>query len=93
MKNIIQKDIFPVIGVTAGILLVPFIGMQFSQDVNWTLSDFIIAGVVLFTTGILLDVAIKKAGKYKAAAILAIIVLFIWLWVELAVGLFTTWGS
>jgi hypothetical protein len=92
----------PALG-TAALLLIPFLLMQFQVQVadpgsgiggvNWTLSDFVVAGVLLFTTGLLLEAAWRSAGKYRALAIGGIIFLFLWLWAELAVGLFTNWGS
>jgi hypothetical protein len=82
----------PVLG-TLGLLLIPFIAMQLTREVNWTLSDFVSMGVMLCTTGFLLELAVRKAGKYRLIAVATIIVLFLWLWVELAVGLFTNWGS
>jgi hypothetical protein len=69
------------------------VAMQFSSEVNWTLSDFIIMGAILFVTGFMLDLARRKMGKYRIAGVITIVVLFLWLWVELAVGLFTNWGS
>jgi hypothetical protein len=35
----------------------------------------------------------KKAGTYRILAAAAIVVVFVWLWAELAVGVFTNWGS
>lgn len=87
------KNIIRVVLVVAGILLIPLVAMQFTNEVNWTLSDFVVMGTMLFITGTLLDLAIRKAGKYKIIAAATIVVLFLWLWVELAVGLFTNWGS
>lgn len=78
---------------TALILLVPLGAMQFTDEVNWTLSDFVVAGVLLFGAGLLLDLAIRKAGKYRIAAAAAVVLAFLWLWAELAVGVFTNWGS
>jgi hypothetical protein len=78
---------------TVGILLIPLVAMQFSSEVNWTLSDFIIMGAMLFVTGLMLDLVMRKMGRYRVAAAIAIVGLFLWLWVELAVGLFTNWGS
>jgi len=34
--------------VVALILLIPLVAMQFTSEVNWTLSDFVFAGVLLF---------------------------------------------
>lgn len=34
-------------GIAAGILLLPFIAMQFTREANWTGSDFIFAAVLI----------------------------------------------
>lgn len=86
-----------------GILLVPFMLMQFGvmlydpgsgyETLNWTLSDFVVMGVMLFVAGLLLELAFAKAGKGRFIAAGVILFLFLWLWAELAVGIFTNWGS
>lgn len=88
IKNIAQNNIIRIAIITGLILLVPLV-LQFP----WTGSDFIVAGIILFITGLMLDLAIRKGGKYRIPAAFGIIFLFLWLWVELAVGLFTNWGS
>ena len=87
------KNILSVAVVTGLILLIPLIAMQFTTEVNWTAFDFAVMGTLLFVTGLLLDLALRKAGQYRAAAILGIVVLFLYIWAELAVGVFTNWGS
>ncbi len=92
----------PLIG-TALILLVPLIAMQFefsdidpgggAGGVNWTLSDFVVMGALLFITGCMLELAWRKTGKYRVIAMAGIAFAFLWLWAELAVGVFTNWGS
>jgi hypothetical protein len=79
--------------VTIGILLIPWGAMQFSGAVNWTLADFIIMGALIFVTGVMLDLVLSKMGKYRVVGAIAIAVMFLWLWAELAVGVFTNWGS
>lgn len=66
--------------------------MQFTNEVNWTLLDFIIAGVLLIGTGLLLEIAIRKTKqtKYRVAIIVALLLLFLLIWAELAVGIFGT---
>lgn len=73
---------------TAAILMIPLLFRW-----SWTRSDFIVMGIMIFVFGLVLDFILKKAGKYKVAGGIAIVLLFLWLWVELAVGLFTNWGS
>jgi len=75
--------------IVALILMVPLVAMQFSTQVNWSPSDFIAMGTMIFAAGLLIDLAIRKMGKYRVAAVIAIVILFLWLWAELAVGLFT----
>lgn len=87
------KNLLRVMLITSAILLVPLIAMQFTNEVNWTLSDFVIMGTLLSVTGILVDLAWRTLGKYRALAIVGVLGLFLWLWAELAVGVFTNWGS
>lgn len=91
--NMVSKNILTIILATSCLLMIPLVGMQLSPEVNWTPSDFLIAGALIFTTGLLLDFAFRKADQYRAAAIITIIFLFLWIWAELAVGIFTNWGS
>ncbi len=87
-KSITQNSIFRAALAAVGLLMIPLL-LQWP----WTRSDFIVMGVMIFVFGFMLDLVLKKAGKYKVAAAFAIVLLFLWLWVELAVGLFTNWGS
>lgn len=42
------------------ILSIPLITMQFTKEVNWTLSDFLIMGILLFITTFTIDFVLKK---------------------------------
>ena len=93
IKNIIR----PLVGACL-ILLIP-LALQLTigtgvdgQGWNWKLDDFIVIGILLFITGFLIELA-QKMGKHRVFWIIAIILGFLWLYVELAVGLFTNWGS
>ena len=74
------------------LLLIPFIGMQYSNEVNWSLNDFIIMGVILLSFGIIINKIIYHVGAFKKRVILisTLIILFFLLWGELAVGLFNS---
>jgi hypothetical protein len=49
--------------VTAVVLLVPLVAMQFTDEVDWGVADFVFAGVLLGGTGLLLERAIRRAGS------------------------------
>lgn len=74
------------------ILMVPLIAMQFTNEVNWTLFDFVIAGGLLLGTCFLGEYLIRKIKniKYRAALIILLIAAFFLIWLELAVGIFGT---
>lgn len=74
--------------ITAITLSIPFIFRW-----SWSTGDFIMAGALIFVTGFLIDLSLRKVGKHRMWVVAGIIFLFLWLWVELAVGLFTNWGS
>lgn len=85
-----RKDFNKVLAGTILILLLPLIAMQFSDQVVWTLFDFVVAGVVLMVFGSLLTYLVGKAQSSgrKLAVGIAVLVLFLLTWAELAVGLF-----
>jgi len=87
-----KKSISLVGGITALLLLVPLIGMQVSNEVNWTLSDFVIGGVILFTFGLIVAFAAQNIRKRSTRLIAIGIILLILalLWGEHAVGIFGT---
>jgi hypothetical protein len=93
ISNNIYKPVVRVVLVTMALLLIPLVAMQFTDEVDWDLIDFIVMGTMLFIAGILIDLVIRKMGKYRVIVTIVIIVAFLWLWAELAVGLFTNWGS
>lgn len=90
-----RNSVFLWIALATGLLLlVPLVAMQFTAEVNWTLGDFVAMGILLFGSGTLFVLVARVAPrKYRALIGFAITVAFLWLWAELAVGIFTNWGS
>jgi hypothetical protein len=74
---------------TAAILLVPLVAMQFTRQVNWTGSDFIVAATLLVGTGLLVELAsrVLPTRKLRVAAMATIVLGLLFVWAELAVGL------
>ena len=74
---------------TGIILLLPFIAMQFTDEVVWDLADFVAAGVLLFGTGLAYELMARKGGTvaYRAAAGVALATVFLLVWVNGAVGI------
>ena len=72
------------------LLLIPLIAMQYTEEVNWSLFDFIIAGVLLLGAGLLIEYVSRKVrGAIKRKLVIAgIVVLFLLVWAEMAVGIF-----
>jgi hypothetical protein len=85
----LNKRIIIVFIVTGLILLIPLAAMQFTGEVNWSLTDFVFAAVLLLCTGLLFEVAMRKGNNlaYKAAAVLAIGTAFLLIWANMAVGI------
>lgn len=85
-----SKRLVIIVLIVAFLLLIPLIAMQFTGEVNWTLSDFIVAGVLLLGTGLMLDLVMKKVKKtpVRITFIMIILVILLVIWAELAVGIF-----
>jgi Kef-type K+ transport system membrane component KefB len=89
MKNTRLEIIIAVVGV---LLLIPLVAMQFTDEVNWEISDFIIMGILLLSTGLLLELVLRKVKSVKNRILIggAILFGFFLIWAELAVGIFGT---
>lgn len=91
MKSLqpLYKNILGLVLGTILLLLIPFTAMQFSGEVNWTLSDFVIAGLLLFGTGLAYVFIREKKGHYlyRMAAGIALLTTLMLIWSNLAVGL------
>lgn len=76
-------------GGAALLLLLPLIAMQFTTEVAWTRSDFVIMGVMLATVcgGIELAVRMSRHHAARAGAGVALVTAFLLTWVNLAVGI------
>ncbi|PWK21015.1 hypothetical protein [Xanthomarina spongicola] len=74
------------------ILLFPLIAMQFSSEVNWSLVDFLVMGILLLGFGFMLEIVLRKVSKKKIriALIAIIFIAFLLIWAELSVGIFGT---
>ena len=75
---------------TGFLLLIPFLAMQFTEEVEWDLADFTVAGVLLFGAGLTYELAVRKAAgniAYRAAIGIAVLAALSLIWVNLAVGL------
>lgn len=89
MKN---KRLIIIVLTTAIILFIPLIAMQFTDEVNWTLFDFVVAGALLLGTGLMCELAIRKINKikYRIGICIALLVVLLLIWAELSVGIFGT---
>jgi len=80
MKNIIYSLV---------LLLVPFILTNLFEGFNWGVEDFIIAGLLIFSCLSVVSYIKEKLGNQnKTITIILVIILFLIIWIELAVGVF-----
>lgn len=72
------------------LLCIPLLAMQFLGDVRWSVADFVLAGFLLFFSGLLVQFIKNKVSKrsWRIGLIFVVVFLLLLLWAELAVGLF-----
>ena len=90
MNIIMQnKNILFIALAVALILLVPFIAMQFSDEVAWSPFDFAFAGALLLGTGLAFELISRKSSTiaYRAAVGVALVAAMLLVWINLAVGI------
>jgi ABC-type Mn2+/Zn2+ transport system permease subunit len=85
-----NKRLTGILITVALLLLIPLIAMQFTNEVDWSLRDFVIMGILLLATGLICEFVMRKVkttGK-RIAVIAVILLVFFLIWAELAVGIF-----
>jgi len=87
-KKIFSRILFVVILL----LCIPFFAMQFNGSVHWSLGDFILMGLLLMGLGISIKLILNRIKNRKKSLlyIWILIILFLLIWTELAVGIFNT---
>lgn len=90
MTMIINKRRAITLSVIGLILLLPVVGMQFSNEVNWTSSDFVVAGILLAIMGFSIELVYYfSKNRLQRLLFLAVVLIFGFLiWAEMAVGIF-----
>lgn len=82
-------------GAAAALLCLPAIAMQFTNEVVWDLTDFIVAGVLLGSVGLGIEVLVRQSGSftYRLGSAIAVLSAFLLVWANLAVGMIGSEGS
>ena len=68
--------------------------MQFTDEVNWDIADFVVMFSLLFSMAKLFILISQKAQRrYRAVIGITLAIAFLYIWAELAVGIFGGLGS
>lgn len=87
---VLSKRLIFLIGVSTSLLLIPLIAMQFSNDVDWKFNDFLIAAALFYGLSLVIEAVLQnfRSKHLRIALICAALLIFLLLWIEMAVGLF-----
>lgn len=66
--------------------------MNFTDQVNWSIFDFVVMGILLLALGLGIEFLLRKVKKKSHRLIFVALAVFTFLlvWAELAVGIFGT---
>lgn len=78
--------------ITVILLLIPFVAMKFTAEVNWEPMDFVGAGILLLSAGFASELTFRLVEGFwlRIAALALVILVLLIVWAELAVGIFGT---
>lgn len=87
-----KKTLTIILIAIAILLLLPIVAMQFTNEVNWTLFDFVVLALLLLGTGLVGELVLRKVKNQTGRIVLcvAVLLVFFLIWAELAVGLLGT---
>ena len=76
-------------GAVAALLLAPLVAMQFTSEVDWDETDFIVMGFIFGSLGLALEFMVSRSQSiaYRIASGIAILAAFLLIWANLAVGM------
>ncbi|HEV7232666.1 MAG TPA: hypothetical protein VGN36_00375 [Sphingorhabdus sp.] len=76
-------------GGAVALILTPLIAMQFTSEVNWDETDFIVAAIIFGIVGGLIELTVRvsKNWYFRAGAAFAVLAGFMVVWANLAVGM------
>jgi hypothetical protein len=82
-------------GIAAFALLLPWMAMQFTSEVDWDLTDFAVFGAMLLFVCGTYELATRLTGNkaYRLAVSIALSGAFLLTWVNLAVGIIGNEGN
>jgi len=74
------------------LLIIPLIGISFTDEFDWSLSDFIVAGLILLVFSLTANfIVLRISNRNRRVFFMTILlILFLLVWAELAVGIFGT---
>ncbi|MDY8134269.1 hypothetical protein [Aquimarina sp. 2201CG5-10] len=86
------KRIVIIVFMVGLLLLILLIAMQYTDEVDWDLFDFAIAGLLLLGAGLAGNFVIEKIRNkgFRIFVLIVILILLLLVWAELAVGVFET---
>lgn len=90
MVSIPKNQVLTVLVIVSFLLAIPLIAMRFTAEVQWGLMDFVVAGGLLLSVGLLIAFVMNQPvfQKYRWVIISSVVLVFLLLWTELAVGVF-----
>jgi len=82
-------------GTAVALILLPLIAMRFTDEVAWTLSDFVFAILLIGSVGVAYELVVRMTGNaaYRAAVGVALATGFLIVWSNLAVGIIGDEGN
>jgi hypothetical protein len=77
-------------GAVALVMLTPVVAMRFTDEVNWTTTDFVFAGVLLIGGGALIELVAWRVRNpvIRIGFALCVVGVVALIWAEAAVGIF-----
>ena len=77
--------------IALSLLIIPFVAMQYTEQVDWSVGDFLIMGCMLVVYSAAINFALYSLYGSKQSLLVFLIGLFFFLvWAELAVGIFNS---